>query len=1119
MKKNYSILVVFTIAFCIESNGQASSPPSNLLPTITSPSPEVAAFARFGNYEVNLFNGTPNISIPLYEISVGEMSVPININYNASGIRVNDIPTNIGSGWSLNAGGAITRKVMGGMEDEYSVSTSGPVSGSFGYLNGGTVKNLVQGSFAELDYFREITDRHRIDAEPDIFSYNLPGKSGKFIFSQEDNLKPLFIPFEPLKASYVYATGALAMTDESGINYQFNDKESSTYSLQSSITSSWLLSNMTSSNGQDVINFNYSGPSYFTQTLPNDNFTVIDGVVPSSCTSNGYPYTPYTAQLPQPPYSLYNYNGISQKNLETIIFKNGKIVFQLAPEARTDFGLTGLKNRMQKILIYNLTGGTYNLIKEIDFYHNYSSNNNSTASMRLKLDKLIIKDGNGINIQEYNFEYNNQTGNYSLPDQNAKAIDYWGYYNGKFSSTLVPRTDISYTPNVNGTAQTISVGAPAFGTRDPDPAFMQAGILNKITYPTGGYSVFTYETNKYGTNPPVSVFYAGGLRIKKIESYDGVSPNPVTKTYAYGENESGYGVKNFVLENYFFKTSSNRRYWYLPDGINYNECSSEQIRTFLANPTTDIEPWDAAPVAYPYVTEYIGDGTTNTGKTVYQFNNQTDGLTTTQFYGGSPFVLSNHYHRGQVLFKSVYKKNADNTYTIVAQTENHYGAFPDVQKNNSALSVTHILYSDGPTRFGLTVEEQLPPASAGFFDWNGTMEYVAFKYAIQSGDKRLTQTIERTYDQNTSLKVLATTTDYSYENFNHMQPTKIITTNSKGEVIINYLKYAHEFAQPGNVYQLMVDKNIINKVIESRKTNNTAQVSLTKNNFYNWGNNNLLPQSVQIQVGTNPIETRALFNQYDLRGNIQEQQKTDDVKETYIWGYNKQYPVARVVGADYATVSSLVNQSVLDNPLSTEIQIRNELNNIRTGLAATKALVTTYTYKPLIGISSQTDPNGRTTYYEYDAFNRLVHIRDQDNNIIKKICYNYAGQPENCCLNTAPDWQYISALQCVLNIYNQNTGYQSQDQKDMNPCSPTYNTIQPVYTYNTTACPLPPCDVNNCTGESKKCVNGVCETGALIIEGYQQFGSLCVRFYHYEWSDASWSQQYAITVNSSFCGF
>jgi len=132
------------------------------------------------------------------------------------------------------------------------------------------------------------------------------------------------------------------------------------------------------------------------------------------------------------------------------------------------------------------------------------------------------------------------------------------------------------------------------------------------------------------------------------------------------------------------------------------------------------------------------------------------------------------------------------------------------------------------------------------------------------------------------------------------------------------------------------------------------------------------------------------YTQYDAHGNLAEQYKNNDRREVYLWGYNNSYPVAQVSGSDYNTVASYVNNSVLQAP-SSDAALRSQLNNIRTGLAGTKAQVTTYTYAPLIGITSMTGPAGTTLYYEYDNHQRLIRIRDQNNNIIKKYNYNYAG--------------------------------------------------------------------------------------------------------------------------------
>jgi YD repeat-containing protein len=53
--------------------------------------------------------------------------------------------------------------------------------------------------------------------------------------------------------------------------------------------------------------------------------------------------------------------------------------------------------------------------------------------------------------------------------------------------------------------------------------------------------------------------------------------------------------------------------------------------------------------------------------------------------------------------------------------------------------------------------------------------------------------------------------------------------------------------------------------------------------------------------------------------------------------------------------------------------------------------MSTYTYDPIIGMTSECDINNRISYYEYDALSRLMLIRDQDKNVIKTIEYKYVS--------------------------------------------------------------------------------------------------------------------------------
>jgi hypothetical protein len=235
-------------------------------------------------------------------------------------------------------------------------------------------------------------------------------------------------------------------------------------------------------------------------------------------------------------------------------------------------------------------------------------------------------------------------------------------------------------------------------------------------------------------------------------------------------------------------------------------------------------------------------------------------------------------------------------------------------------------------------------------------------------------------------------------------------------------------------------------------------------------------------------------------GNVSQSIAKDGIITSFIWGYNNTLPIVRAVNADYVTLLSAYNA------------VSGNLDLIRSQPSLSNALLNTYEYKPGVGIIKETDARGRNVYYEYDVFNRLTLIKDHDNNILKKICYNYAGQQENCTINTTAQWLPTGNYRCVLDGNNQNTGYQEREERDNNPNSATYNQLRWIDNgYNASACPPPyNCNYSNCYGEGYQCVYGQCEQGYRVntysYYDYSMGQWVCV--YHYEFSDGSWSNDY-----------
>ena len=83
-------------------------------PTIIPSTPESKGFAKYVDTPVSLYTGTPDISVPIYTVKIGKLSLPITLSYHATGIQVSQEATWVGLGWNLIAGGSISYIPVGG---------------------------------------------------------------------------------------------------------------------------------------------------------------------------------------------------------------------------------------------------------------------------------------------------------------------------------------------------------------------------------------------------------------------------------------------------------------------------------------------------------------------------------------------------------------------------------------------------------------------------------------------------------------------------------------------------------------------------------------------------------------------------------------------------------------------------------------------------------------------------------------------------------------------------------------------------------------------------------------------------------------------------------------------
>ena len=475
-----------------QSNNVANNPYSQ----VSIASPTAGSLGKYADIPVNYHTGIPQISIPIYTVKAGSLTLPISVSYHASGLKVMEPASWVGAGWALNAGGVITRTVVGA-PDERGTNNAGTESNGYysdyGYNNYLYQTNPPPQATTPQDW-QAIANGWK-DGEPDLYFFNFNNYTGKFYFN--DDHTPVIVPAQDLKIVPTYTgSGSIQgflITTPDGVQYSFGNIGGATNATEitnpvtaqngsstGTAVSSWYLNQIASADSKFSIALTYATENY-------GYFTI--AMFPVDGTSNSNEY------------NLVK-NVVQGKRLSQISFPNGTVTFN-SGSVRTDLSdatatLSDATNTQAYTLGNIQIKDTSTFCKQFNFTYGYFTDNTSplngsgittyslqTDKSRLRLDKVQeVSCDNSLTVPPYQFSYFSEM----VPRRLTFGQDHWGFYNGVTNNqTLIPTYTLYGSNNYSQTY----TGA----TRDPAWPAMRGGALQQITYPTGGYTSFDYGYN------------------------------------------------------------------------------------------------------------------------------------------------------------------------------------------------------------------------------------------------------------------------------------------------------------------------------------------------------------------------------------------------------------------------------------------------------------------------------------------------------------------------------------------------------------------------------------------------------------------------------------------------
>ena len=1078
-------------------------------------SPDATAMVKHTALEINKNTGSLVINIPLFNLKGFKLSAPVSLGYSSNGIKVDEIASRAGMGWSLTAGGVITRTIRG-VHDENNtrLSVFNPIGDNCGTYD---FADKVSSSTAYNSY----------DSEPDFFSFSVSGGiSGGFVF--DENMEPVLVPAEKYKIEKDFwgTSWNFKITDNEGVVYYFGGtgatektKRLTTCAKRSHdqpYPTAWYLTKIVHPNGEYIL-FTYQALTFTYDTGVSQSMnwmnTQIDyGIIPGtgaifSCPSSA------GAPLVETCVNKVQTEGVLLTKISTS-FNSINFYYTDRPDC-TDRLIDLIKYSERSVVIDSYKFTYHSIAADLNAYNgDFSPGYDQTPY----LEKLTeFSPDENLESKNHYFSYNDPS---ARPPRLSFCQDHWGYFNGKHNT--------SFTPDLH-TEQYWTRFPNAKADRNPDPLFAEKGMLTKIIYPTGGIDQIMYEPNTVSAQDD-PIFYSTKHTLTGCPVIGIGFNQPQTKTVSFEINYTQYVeliVEREIIDpaNYeevhnnslvallgvnggfpstVFSLGITKKIVYLQPGtytveyksygapirtnvtVNFNpdkfpSAAKNRIvggirvkKILTGNPNevpsvkhyyyADFDDLEKSSLYSVFWPEYVKEITT-TVSCMLQLEWGSPGPSQAYFHGETIFSnsLNNlfNFQSAPVSYASVIESNGENFEGGAIQTKYYVHAdargvilwgddIPGATQSNFSsylngkpkeeiifkkgtndlfpIKKTEYEYSIDP-RAGTTIPGYAvnrkyiiyqPTASGcGTGGSTGAAAFDILGYSIVSVWAHPLQTTTTSYDEN-GQNPLVTVTSYTYDNLSNLQITSEETLDSKQQNIKTTYTYPQDHLNE-QIYNDMISQHFISPVITRKVENTTLDLTLSEHKTdYMWDNiylnNFIVPSVMKSSVRGNTLEKDGTFDLYDENGNLLQYTDKTGLVTSILWGYKKRFPVAKITGAIYSDCTAAIGAEFTNLHNLDGEELRNLLQLLRVHMPDKK--ITTYTYKPGAGVNSITDINNKTSYFEYDAFNRLLFVKDPDGNYLSKNEYNYGNPNMDASLKIYYNAELVMHIQCANCIAN-----------------------------------------------------------------------------------------------------